>query len=423
MPTAHDTYTKQLISSTPNLSKTISLLEAIFGDSRKVRQASNSQLSEHQAQILLDSFEWLSNAPVLDEYIQLPLQLVFVMQNLSAISGLFPTSYILAEDDVEGYHDTNPIPGRGTNFDIYRGRFQGKVVCIKSPRPTSKEQEDAVTKEMARAIILYRQLAHANLTEFVGVLHGFHNKIALVTQWMENDEIMTYLKRNPEANRLFLDRVLVDETGRARISFSIFSAFETNVYTVDPVFLTKSAHGQNLSNEPTGESIKSVLVPYIGRFRWTKKSDIYTLAILFHEPLLTLAKKIYVGVRPFAELSPDTVKERISNGERAERPSPSSISWTTWGLTEPIWVLITDCWDQKPALRPTSNEVARRLQLAALATTVDDRPRYGRKFPRHRLMMNKDAIDFEAVNGVLSEVAGGLKEFDAEAASGGPVHQ
>ncbi|KAG6834246.1 hypothetical protein H0H93_010918, partial [Arthromyces matolae] len=287
--------------------------------------------------------------------------------------------------------------------------------------PTSKDQEEVVTKAMARAIILYRQLAHANLTEFVGVLHGFHNKIALVTQWMENDEIITYLKRNPEANRLFLDRVLVDETGRARISFSIFSAFETNVYTVDPVFLTKSdVHGQTfkLSSEPTGgsESFKSVLVPYTGEFRWTKKSDIYTLAILFHE--------IYVGVRPFADLSPDTVKERISNGERAERPSPSSISWTSWGLTESIWSLITDCWDQKPALRPTSNEVARRLDaLVTASAVVDDRPRYGRKFPRHRLVMNKDAIDFEAVNGVLSEVAGGLKESDAEAASGGPVHQ
>ncbi|KAG6834221.1 hypothetical protein H0H93_011080 [Arthromyces matolae] len=177
------------------------------------------------------------DAQVLDQNIR--RRLIVAMQRLAADSNIFPTCYSL--DDVETNGDF-PV-AVGSYADIYKGTFQGQVVCIKIPRVFRESEIQGAITNAAQEIILWGQLSHPNIVPFIGFF--FHKdlpgRIALVSQWMENDNVNEYLKRNPDAVRLLLAldivrgleylhndgvvhgclkgaEILVDKSGRAQIS-------------------------------------------------------------------------------------------------------------------------------------------------------------------------------------------------------------
>lgn len=63
---------------------------------------------------------------------------------------------------------------------------------------------------------------------------------------------------------------------------------------------------------------------------------------------------------------------KVCLGKQPSRPVSSSPSWSDWGLTEPIWALMEDCWAANPAARPTIEQFIERLGQEV--TELDERP-------------------------------------------------
>jgi serine/threonine protein kinase len=52
--------------------------------------------------------------------------------------------------------------------------------------------------------VTWRQLSHPNVLPFYGVFHLNNNRsrVCLVSPWMENGNIIQFLKKNPEVDRI-----------------------------------------------------------------------------------------------------------------------------------------------------------------------------------------------------------------------------
>lgn len=69
--------------------------------------------------------------------------------------------------------------------------------------------------------------------------------------------------------------------------------------------------------------------------------------------------QIYSGCPPFHGWSVPDIVRAVSprDGQRPERPNSA-----TNGLTDALWELIQECWDDNPSKRPTIEEVWRKLR-------------------------------------------------------------
>ncbi|KAG6807925.1 hypothetical protein H0H92_005988, partial [Tricholoma furcatifolium] len=155
-------------------------------------------------------------------------------QILAMRSGRFPSSYYLREVVSLG----PPVASGGT-ADIYKGLLLGRErVGLKILR-LSKENFNRVQDDIMKETVLSKHLRHPNILPLYGVCQS-HQRLSLVSPWMENGDLAFYLKQNPEANclKLFHDvaqgvrylhgrsivhgdlkaiNVLIDNSGTARI--------------------------------------------------------------------------------------------------------------------------------------------------------------------------------------------------------------
>ena len=85
--------------------------------------------------------------------------------------------------------------------------------------------------------------------------------------------------------------------------------------------------------------------------KFTSKSDVFSLGILMWE-IVTL------GATPYEQLSSESVYKKVTTGGRLERPAHCS---------DEFYNLMSMCWMQDPALRPTFKEVADELEQLLLS--------------------------------------------------------
>ena len=81
--------------------------------------------------------------------------------------------------------------------------------------------------------------------------------------------------------------------------------------------------------------------------------------------------KIFTCQVPFYEIPQDyTVIMKVMTGKRPSRPAKNSGPFVKWGLTDPMWRLMEQCWDRNPNNRPTISRISGEAFLSSL---VDDR--------------------------------------------------
>ncbi|KAE9391221.1 kinase-like protein [Gymnopus androsaceus JB14] len=89
--------------------------------------------------------------------------------------------------------------------DIYRGNMGERRVCLKVLRlviEENKDTRDKIRKEFCKEALIWRQLKHPNILPLLGVnAELFSPSFCLISPWMENKNIITYLKNNPGHNR------------------------------------------------------------------------------------------------------------------------------------------------------------------------------------------------------------------------------
>ncbi|KAJ3753816.1 kinase-like domain-containing protein, partial [Lentinula raphanica] len=104
----------------------------------------------------------------------------------------------------------NPVAGGGF-ADVWRGTMNGQAVCLKVLRLVTEQDEEArtvVRKRFCREALVWRQLKHPHILPLLGVnLELFLPSFCLISPWMENKDIITFLRQNPKHN---IFRALLD---------------------------------------------------------------------------------------------------------------------------------------------------------------------------------------------------------------------
>ncbi|KAJ7828964.1 hypothetical protein B0H13DRAFT_2213778, partial [Mycena leptocephala] len=118
---------------------------------------------------------------------------------LCRASGLHPRCFALT-----GLQKVGQQVAAGGFGDIWKGLVRGRSVCVKIMRLFQDGDIQAVLKEFSQEALIWRQLYHPNLLPFFGLYYA-DNRLCLVSPWMENGNVMEFLRKEPpNTNRLSL---------------------------------------------------------------------------------------------------------------------------------------------------------------------------------------------------------------------------
>ncbi len=158
------------------------------------------------------------------------------LRALSNARTIMPSSIFLRNVTREG---ENPVAGGGYAVsplcswfiilfpriaslqDIWKGRLHDKQVCLKVLRVFYPEGDQAkvlrvsrehternyllndLLQELCQEALIWRQLRHPNVIRFLGVSKElFAPRYCLISPWMVNGNIMSYLEAHPDHDRL-----------------------------------------------------------------------------------------------------------------------------------------------------------------------------------------------------------------------------
>ncbi|TDL22518.1 kinase-like protein [Rickenella mellea] len=270
----------------------------------------------------------------------------------------------------------NPLVGGGF-ADVYKGYFQGRFVALKVLRvfERGKTDYDALRRSFCRETILWQKFDNANVLPFYGICEDiFRPKLAMVSPWMENGDMIKYLKHNPGVDRrnlvlgvaeglqylhsfkptvvhgdLRAANVVIDDDGQPRIAdFGLTKVIDSQASLLLDNSTSLDGGGNVRWHSP------EVLHP--SRFNLqhcgvTKESDIYAFACVCLE--------IFTGKIPFWNLVDSAVVMEVGvNDKRPPRPSEPA---TRMGLDDHMWAVMETCWITQPGDRMTISKVVEQI--------------------------------------------------------------
>ncbi|KZT59424.1 kinase-like protein, partial [Calocera cornea HHB12733] len=216
-------------------------------------------------------------------------------------------------------------------------------------------------KAIAREVSVWARLDDKNVLPFLGVRpHDDWNSIGLVSPWMENSDIKTYLLSNPHADRLNLasgvtsgvaylhrnkiahgdlkaSNILVDSDGQPRLTdFGL--ALVLDDVLPEQTSSTMFAGSVRWMAPERIQPFRFGLTPTTSR---TLAGDVYSLAMTLYE--------IFAGQIPYKGLDELEVIITVMNGVRPSHPGHDAIKL---GMTPRLWDFIRSCWDYDRAKRP-----------------------------------------------------------------------
>ncbi|KAJ7875245.1 kinase-like domain-containing protein, partial [Mycena leptocephala] len=286
--------------------------------------------------------------------------LLRVLLRLSRVSGRHPRCF-----PVPDLKKVGEQVAAGNFSDLWKGSVAGRDVSVKVMRLFQTSDIVTLLKEFSREALIWRQLSHPNLLPFFG-LYYLGTRLCLVSPWMENGNILEYLKnKSVDISRLslILDvalglnylhennvvhgdlkaiNILVTPSGRACIADFGLSSI-TNPMTFRFTHSTMQ-HGRGgtlryQAPELFGDETQN----HFG-------SDVYAFACVCYE--------IMTGKVPFYELSNDmAVMFKVMVGQRPSKP----FSWSGTSVLEDLWHLLQDCWNKTPDMRPQVAQIVQRL--------------------------------------------------------------
>ncbi|KAJ7120685.1 kinase-like domain-containing protein [Mycena crocata] len=287
------------------------------------------------------------------------------LRRLSRRFSILPPSYFVCNVVTEGKRG---ITGGGF-ADIWHGRMDGRLVCVKVLRfytsLTSAERAKLI-QNFCREALCWGYLEHPNILPFLGVDEEMFNpSFCLISPWMDNGNLMSFLANLPE-NRAFDRLTAVIDTAQGM----------RYLHECDPPIVHADIRGANIlvtsqcrccladfglssATEMTLSSLRSD-----GATAWmapeilgdltvpSPPRDIYAFGCTVLE--------IFSGKRPFHELVLPAVPAQVIAGERPKRPARGS---TPQEITDKLWSVITSCWRRDVMARPSAKEILHELSV------------------------------------------------------------
>ncbi|KAK0244452.1 kinase-like domain-containing protein [Armillaria nabsnona] len=122
------------------------------------------------------------------------------LRALSKARNIVPSSF--SSPDVTRER-INPIGGGGF-ADIWKGSLHDTQVCLKVLRVfISGVAREKLLRDFCQEALVWRQLHHPNVLPFLGVSEDlFAPSYCLISPWMVNGNIISYLETHPDHDRL-----------------------------------------------------------------------------------------------------------------------------------------------------------------------------------------------------------------------------
>ncbi|KAL0069473.1 serine/threonine protein kinase, AGC [Marasmius tenuissimus] len=297
---------------------------------------------------------------------------------------ILPASLFVNEVGKDGTH---PLAGGGFSDleerakDIWKGTYGEESVCLKVLRihiQGDRRKRAKVAEAFYKETLLWTQLSHPNLLPFTGVNttlfpHGF----CLVSPWMANGDIVTFLALHPDHEKLTVileiaggmaylhglkivhgdikgANVLVDEQGRCRLAdfgLAVIAAESTELNNSS----ASSAKGSLRWMAPEVFNVCGGAVISNNGERGKRRTiklarDIYAFACTVLE--------IITGKPPFPDLIDAMVMFQVAVHD-SRPPRPTNVIW----CPSNIWALMQQCWTRQAQDRPEASEIHDFLSL------------------------------------------------------------
>lgn len=322
-------------------------------------------LQGEDALTLVDILDQAFEAP------NMPLDLrrrsVRILRRLCGLQIILPRSCILS-DNISKEGDI--AFASGGFADVWRGRHNGNVVCVKAFRAYTAENLAKIKQRLFSEIVIWRRLSHPNVLPVLGISPKLF-PLCIVSEWMIDGNIMDFTSKHPDVNRLRLlaetasglqylhsmdivhsdikpTNIVIDSDFHPRLTDYGLIAIISDPSTVDPGSTTSPSVGTvrymapELLN-PSGFGLKNS--------NPTKKSDIYAFGIVTYQVL--------TGEQPFPRSKDGVIIYNVVTGMRPDRPQGNE-----W-VSDDVWNFISRCWSSPSDGRPDVDFAMNALDDAA----------------------------------------------------------
>ncbi|KAJ7587898.1 kinase-like domain-containing protein [Mycena floridula] len=288
-------------------------------------------------------------------------QFTAALVRLSQKSGCHPEFLGLSGLTRSGSHAI----AAGAFGDIWKGVLRGQDVSVKVARVFRDDDVQRFVKAFYTEAILWGQLSHPNVLPLYGIYY-LNNKetsqLCMVSPWMENGNIVRFLKDAPPGSvnhrSLMLDVALgmeylhkesVVHGDMKGLNILITPSFRACLmdFGLSSIADSQIPNWTSLSTQHSGGTARWQSPEILEGGPNSLKGDVYAYGCVCYE--------IFTGQVPFHELSNDiAVSLKIIRGSRPARPE-------TPLMEDDVWNLIRDCWKQDPDDRPTAEQIVQRL--------------------------------------------------------------
>ncbi|KAF5392047.1 hypothetical protein D9757_003181 [Collybiopsis confluens] len=297
-----------------------------------------------------------------------------ILRYLSDTHHILPMSLTIADIIQHGHR---PVAGGGF-ADIWRGILGEQPVCLKVLRLIIEPDENvrkSIRKQFYNEALIWRQLKHTNILPLLGVnVELFSPSFCLISPWMANKDVISYLKQHPSHSRLsvFLDIAAGLSYLHTKIThgdirglLAMFIVYhQANILVTDDLHCCLADFGLALTTSDSQAWSVATTGSMKGAIRWMAPELMDTNGItdqVLKSPLrdifalgCTMLEIVTLRV-PFHDQKTDyAVLACLMSGKRPARPEH------VW-CPDYIWNLIIRCWAQEPAHRPDAQQVFRAL--------------------------------------------------------------
>ncbi|KAG8706611.1 hypothetical protein FRC09_002324 [Ceratobasidium sp. 395] len=229
---------------------------------------------------------------------------------------------------------TRPI-SRGGFSDIYFGRlYNGTPVAIKTIFVLSDDQE--------------QEHKHLKATEF-------REQIAMVSVWMENGDLRSYVNKYPNVDRIKLCAQIADGLAYLHSTGIIHGDLKgPNVLISKDGVATLIDFGNAVLRESTLQFTDTGTNQKMS-IRWTAPELLEGGKHSANADLYSLGMEAFTGKVPYSEKNDRAVMVAIMKYEYPARPQECIPTNSGWG--DALWYLLMRCWNPVPEQRPKAIEV------------------------------------------------------------------
>ncbi|KAJ3564018.1 hypothetical protein NP233_g8566 [Leucocoprinus birnbaumii] len=333
---------------------------------------------------------------------------------LCRTAALFPECYFF-RDALPALDE--PIAEGGFS-DIFKVHHREKALCLKAVRVYGLSSADNVLKSIAKEAILWSYLRHPNIVPFWGIYYpkgtsGRRRRICLVSPWMENGNLVYFLRENPDASPApFIHdvakglaylhdkriihgdlkgvNVLINDAGEACLTdFGLSSVrVETTIAYTNGVMSEAQGCTYRWLAPELSESM-------LGASRRTEASDVWAFGLVCYE---IVTRKL-----PYHELNECQVLREVISGRLPTQPQQSSSDDSALTMIfEQTWELIKVCLEQKPDRRPKSRWIVEKLEKQGLVRCRQKGKPRSSTFP----IIHDSQINWAQVESILSGLTG-----------------